>query len=79
MIFFTFEFLAFFTFVLALNWMLKPWPLLWRIFLLAASYYFYSVWDLRLLATLIGLSFLNYWIGRGICSCSGRAKGLITG
>jgi len=79
MIFFTFEFLAFFTFVLALNWMLKPWPLLWRLFLLAASYYFYSVWDLRLLAILVGLSFLNYWVGRGIYSSTGRARDLITG
>jgi len=66
MIFFTFGFLAFFAFVLALNWALKPWPLAWRIFLLAASYYFYTVWDWRLLVALIALSFANYWFGARI-------------
>jgi len=66
MIFFTFEFLVFFAFVLIFSWLLKPWSAVWRIFLLGASYYFYSVWDLRLLAALVGLSIFNYLIGRAI-------------
>ena len=66
MIFFTFEFLAFFAFVLALNWGLKSWPRLWRLFLLLSSYYFYSVSDRRLLAALAALSVFNYFIGRAI-------------
>ncbi|MCU0653448.1 MAG: hypothetical protein MUD10_04275 [Candidatus Pacebacteria bacterium] len=66
MIFFTFGFLAFFVIVLAFNWILKPWPRAWRLFLLVASYYFYSVWDWRLLASLAALSLVNYWIGKAI-------------
>jgi D-alanyl-lipoteichoic acid acyltransferase DltB (MBOAT superfamily) len=68
MIFFTFEFIAFFAFVLVFNWALKPWPRVWRLFLLLASYYFYSVWDLRLLPTLVVLSFFNYAVGNAINS-----------
>ena len=51
---------------MAFNWFLKPWPRVWRLFLLAASYYFYYVWGWRLLISLIGLSFLSYWVGRAI-------------
>ncbi|MFA6376295.1 MAG: MBOAT family O-acyltransferase [Candidatus Paceibacterota bacterium] len=76
MIFFTFEFLAFFAFVLIFNWALKPWPLVWRIFLLGASYYFYSVWDLRLLAVLAVLSVFNYLVGRAVHSNWGGKKNL---
>lgn len=77
MIFFTFEFLIFFAFVLIFNWTFKPWPVLWRGFLLLASYYFYSVWDWRLLAALVGLSVFNFFIGRMIYRDSWGKKKLI--
>jgi D-alanyl-lipoteichoic acid acyltransferase DltB (MBOAT superfamily) len=63
MLFSTFEFLAFFTFVLILNWILKRWPLIWRLFLLTASYFFYSVWDLRFLSILFLVSLVNFIFG----------------
>ena len=66
MVFPTFEFFTFFTLVLALNWFLKRWPLVWRVFLLLVSYYFYSVWDIRLLLTLVALSFFNYFAALAI-------------
>jgi D-alanyl-lipoteichoic acid acyltransferase DltB (MBOAT superfamily) len=63
MLFPTFEFLAFFTFVLILNWTLKRWSLIWRLFLLIASYFFYSVWDLRFLLVLFIVSLVNFIFG----------------
>jgi len=63
MLFLTFEFLAFFTFVLILNWTLKRWPLVWRLFLLIVSYFFYSVWDLRFLLILFIVSLINFIFG----------------
>lgn len=63
MLFPTFEFLAFFAAALALNWLLKRWPLLWRLFLLLASYFFYILWDARFLAVLVLVSLFNYVIG----------------
>jgi D-alanyl-lipoteichoic acid acyltransferase DltB (MBOAT superfamily) len=59
----TVEFLLFFTFVLILNWLLKKWPLIWKIFLLLISYYFYSIWDVNFLFVLIVVSFANYLFG----------------
>jgi len=60
MLFPTLDFFAFFTLVLILNWSLKKWSLIWRLFLLLASYFFYSVWDLRFLLILILVSLFNF-------------------
>lgn len=60
----TFEFLIFFAFVLILNWFLKRWPLIWRLFLLFSSYYFYSVWDYRFLLILFLVSLFNFLSGQ---------------
>jgi len=66
MLFPTFEFFYFFTLVLILNWFLKRWPLIWRLFLLFSSYYFYSVWDNHFLLILIIISIFNFFIGLAI-------------
>ena len=66
MLFPTFEFFFFFSIVLILNWLLKRWPLIWRLFLLLASYYFYSVWDLRFLLILFSVSLFNFLSGIAI-------------
>lgn len=66
MVFPSFEFLLFFGVVLILNWSLKKWPLVWWLFLLIASYYFYSVWNLKFLYILFGVSFFNYLSGLAI-------------
>lgn len=60
MIFPTIEFFYFFSLVLVLNWLLKPWPTIWKLFLLFSSYYFYSLWDQRFLAVLIGVTLFNF-------------------
>jgi D-alanyl-lipoteichoic acid acyltransferase DltB (MBOAT superfamily) len=66
MLFPTFEFFIFFTLVLILNWALKRWPLVWRLFLLAASYYFYSIWDNQFLLILFIVSVVNFLSGISI-------------
>ena len=63
MLFPTFEFFLFFAVILILNWGLKRWPLVWRIFLLVSSYYFYLIWDLKFLYILIGVSLFNFFTG----------------
>ncbi|HNP79263.1 MAG TPA: MBOAT family O-acyltransferase [Candidatus Pacearchaeota archaeon] len=60
MIFPTIEFFLFFTIVLTLNWAFKPWPLIWRFFLLLSSYYFYALWDERFLLLLISVTLVNF-------------------
>ncbi|MCX6790901.1 MAG: MBOAT family protein [Candidatus Gribaldobacteria bacterium] len=63
MFFLTIEFFAFFFLVLLLNWLLKKWPLVWRLFLLLVSYYFYWLWDFRFLGILVVVSIFNYILG----------------
>ena len=62
MLFGSFDFFIFFTLVLIINWILKKWSILWRIFLLLVSYYFYSFFDLKFLSLLIIISFVNYFL-----------------
>lgn len=80
MLFPTFEFFLFFTIVLALNWLLKRWPLRWRLFLLLASYYFYSVFNINFLLVLLSVSFLNFLTGHLIYknSLGGRKLYLVS-
>ena len=63
MLFPTFEFFLFFALVLILNWFLKRWSLVWRLFLLLSSYYFYSTWDKNFLIILFGVSLFNFLSG----------------
>ncbi|MFH0792155.1 MAG: MBOAT family O-acyltransferase [bacterium] len=60
MLFPTFTFFVFFLVALFLNWQLKKWPLLWRIFLLATSYFFYGIWNYNFLFLIIVLTGLSY-------------------
>ncbi len=47
MLFPTIDFAIFFGIVFILNWLLKPYKTYWKLFILAASYLFYSWWDWR--------------------------------
>ena len=68
MLFPTFTFFAFFIVILILNWSLKQKPLLWRIFLLVSSYFFYATWNVRFLLIIFIISLFNFysafWIGK---------------
>ena len=61
MLFPTFTFFAFFVFILILNWSLKQKPLLWRIFLLISSYFFYASWNVRFLSVIFIISLFNFY------------------
>ena len=61
MLFPTFTFFAFFVFILILNWSLKQKPLLWRIFLLISSYFFYATWNVRFLSVIFIISLFNFY------------------
>ncbi|MHB1986782.1 MAG: MBOAT family O-acyltransferase [Acidimicrobiales bacterium] len=47
MLFPTIDFAIFFGIVFVLNWLLAPFPRLWKLFILVASYVFYGWWDWR--------------------------------
>ena len=47
MLFPTLDFAIFFGVVFVLNWLLAPFPRFWKLFALAASYFFYAWWDWR--------------------------------
>lgn len=57
MLFPTVAFAIFFVIVFTANWLLRPFHTAWRIFMLAASVYFYAFWDERFVL-LIGASIL---------------------
>jgi D-alanyl-lipoteichoic acid acyltransferase DltB (MBOAT superfamily) len=43
----TFDFAIFFAIVFVGNWLFRPFPTPWKVFILAASYVFYAWWDWR--------------------------------
>ena len=47
MLFPTIDFAIFFAVAFTANWLLNPYPRLWKLAMLAASYVFYSWWDWR--------------------------------
>ncbi|MDD5145496.1 MAG: MBOAT family protein [Candidatus Pacebacteria bacterium] len=77
MTFTTFEFFLFFAVVLILNWYLKRWPLIWRLFLFASSYYFYSILDVRFLLIIFGVSVFNFFAGKFISEDSFKFKKIL--
>jgi alginate O-acetyltransferase complex protein AlgI len=59
MIFPTVEFAVFFAVVLSVSWVLMPWPVRWRLFILGASYFFYGFTDYRWCLLLFGSTVFN--------------------
>jgi D-alanyl-lipoteichoic acid acyltransferase DltB (MBOAT superfamily) len=55
----TFEFAVFFCLTFVVSWLLRPRPVAWRLFILAASYVFYAWWDARFVLLLVGSTFVN--------------------
>ncbi|MBI2709952.1 MAG: MBOAT family protein [Actinobacteria bacterium] len=66
MLFPTFEFAVFFALAFLGSWLLRPYPVRWRLFLLAASYTFYGWWDWRFTFLLAGSTLVNWTAARGI-------------
>lgn len=61
MLFPTIDFAIFFVVVLAIYWFLRPHPIAWKLFLIGASYFFYSYWD-EPFVLLLGGSTIGNWV-----------------
>ena len=59
MLFPTFTFAAFFAVVLPVGWALRRRPTPWKLFMLAASYWFYAAWDARFVLLLAAMTVGN--------------------
>ncbi len=79
MLFPTFEFLIFFAVVLTLNWLLKKWPLAWRLFLFLSSYFFYAVWSVNFLLALVFITLFNFYNAKAISNNLAQRKKLLFG
>jgi D-alanyl-lipoteichoic acid acyltransferase DltB (MBOAT superfamily) len=60
MLFPTIDFAVFFAVVFTVNWMLNPFPRLWKLAMLAASYLFYSWWDWRFVFLLAAVTVMTH-------------------
>jgi D-alanyl-lipoteichoic acid acyltransferase DltB (MBOAT superfamily) len=56
MLFPTVQFAVFFVLVLVASWLLMPFPLRWKPFILLASYVFYGAWDWRFVSLLLAVT-----------------------
>jgi len=56
MLFPTIDFAIFFAVAFTVNWLLNPYPRLWKLAMLAASYVFYSWWDWRFVFLLLAVT-----------------------
>jgi D-alanyl-lipoteichoic acid acyltransferase DltB (MBOAT superfamily) len=62
----TVTFAIFFSIVLPLNWLLMPRGARWRVFILAASYFFYGYWNWRFVTLLVAVTLWNQFWGHVI-------------
>lgn len=60
MLFPTVEFAIFFLVVFLASWAARPWPVVNKLILLGASYFFYGWWDWRFMLLLLECSVVNY-------------------
>jgi D-alanyl-lipoteichoic acid acyltransferase DltB (MBOAT superfamily) len=71
MLFPTVQFAVFFVVVFTLNWLLRPYFTVWRIFLIGASWLFYAAFRFTLLPLLIVSSVGNWLAGHAIVAALG--------
>jgi alginate O-acetyltransferase complex protein AlgI len=60
----TVAFAIFFVVVFVANWVLRPFDLWWRLFMLAASLFFYGYWDVRFVGLILWSIVMNHLFGR---------------
>jgi D-alanyl-lipoteichoic acid acyltransferase DltB (MBOAT superfamily) len=75
-------FAIFFLIVMPIAWQLRDHPARWKVFVLAASYVFYSWWDWRFLGLIVLSSVGNWFFGRAIARAvddAGRRRALVGG
>lgn len=77
MLFPTGIFVAFFVVVFAVSWTLRPRPVLWKTFMLLASYFFYTFWGWKYALLLVGYTLLNHVLGWAMVSVARRRGWLL--
>lgn len=71
MLFPTVDFAIFFVIVLTGNWLLRPHPTRWKLFILAASFFFYGYFRWYYVFLLGGSILVNWWFGQRIFASLG--------
>ncbi len=66
MLFPTVDFAIFFVTVFGIAWLIRPWHLGWRVFLVAASWFFYGFWEPRFVLLLVGSTAANWAMGQDL-------------
>jgi alginate O-acetyltransferase complex protein AlgI len=74
MLFPTLSFAAFFAIVLPVSWLLMPKRVRWRLFMVAASWFFYGAADWRFVPLLAGSTVVNHYFARRIDRATGQAR-----
>ncbi len=75
MLFPTIDFAIFFGIVFVLNWLLAPFATPWRLFMIAASYFFYAWWNWRFIFLLMATTAITIAGGRLVAGAqSPRAR-----
>jgi len=62
----TITFAIFFMVVLPISWLLMPRPARWKIFILAASYFFYGYWNSTFVLLIVASTLWNWTLGGAI-------------
>src|ERR1700737_3964145 len=74
MLFPTLSFAVFFAIVLPASWLLMPRRVRWRLFMVAASWFFYGAADWRYVALLAWSTVANFLLAHLIDRCSRRSR-----
>lgn len=71
MLFPTIDFAIFFVAVFAIAWLIRPWHLWWRVFLVGASWFFYGFWEPKFVLLLMGSTAANWAMGYDLARMRG--------
>ncbi|MDA8341968.1 MAG: MBOAT family protein [Actinomycetota bacterium] len=74
MLFPTIDFAIFFAVVFTVSWLLNPFPVPWKLFIVAASYFFYAWWDWRFVFLLAAATVIAHVGATAIERTSGTAR-----
>ena len=72
MLFPTVDFAIYFVAVFAVAWLIRPWHLGWRLFLVAASWFFYGFWEPKFVLLLVGSTGINWAMGYDLARMKGE-------
>ena len=77
MLFPTVDFAIFFVAVFAVAWAIRPYHLYWRVFLVAASWFFYGFWEPAFVLLLVASTGINWAMGHDLARMKDEAGKLL--